>query len=147
MTGKERFMSEIVLNASKQSLNNEPYVSFPSKKEMKEWLLQFEDGHELSVHLYDKRNLNMNNLLHMWIGYISSETGMNFDEAKYWSVIINFGYIEVVEDDGSKTKAPISTSKLGKKKFAEGLTKMEIWCKEFFNITLPYTETLQKYLK
>lgn len=128
-------MEDLVIKGSKQTTNNQPYLSFP-KKEYWKWLEQFEDGKELVITISDKRSLGKNAALHGWIKTLADETGETFDTMKYWVVITNFGYT-IKEIDGQEYKVPVSTSKLNNKEFGQGLTKTYLWALETFNVSLP----------
>lgn len=133
-------MDDLIIKASKQTKDGQPYLSFP-KVEYIKWLKEFEDGHELLILLQDKRSLSMNKCLHGWIKILAESIGNDFDTMKYWVVIKNFGYtIQLIDDE--EFKVPVSTSKLKKEDFSIGLIKTHAWALEKFNIDLPSNKYL-----
>lgn len=138
-------MEDLVIKATKQKkIGGEVYISF-SKDEYWKWLDQFEDGHELLITISSKRSLGQNALLHKCIAIIADYMGEDFDIVKHYLVCRFFGYKET-EMEGVVYKVPVSTSRLSKKDFASGLTKLYIFAQEE-NIKLPETDIISQVFK
>ncbi|NDB85277.1 MAG: hypothetical protein EB127_21630 [Alphaproteobacteria bacterium] len=125
---------EIILKASKQTRNNKAYVNLPSSQ-LQEFLKDIPDGKELVVEISLKRTLSQNRLLHKIINIVADYMGESFEATKAYIVCKFFGCTETTIDDRVYT-VPVSTSKLNKKEFAQGLTNLYIWAEEN-NIKLP----------
>jgi len=121
-------MQDLIIKGTKQTRDGTPTISF-SKTDYLAWLKEFEDGHEVVITLSDKRSKNQNALFHKWVTILSSEIGYDFDSMKAWLVCKFFGCKEE-EIDGKVYTIPISTSKLNKKQFAEGMTNLYLWASE-----------------
>lgn len=137
-------VEDLVIKGSKQTSNNQSYLSFP-KQEYWKWLEQLPDGYEILITLSDKRNLGQNALFHKCIAIIADYMGEEFDTIKYYLVCKFFGYKEE-EIEGTTCKIPVSTSRLSKKEFAKGLNKLYIFADEI-NVKLPETDIINKTLK
>lgn len=135
-------MSEITLKAIKT--NNT--VSFKNLNEYREFLKEIPDGTEILIRISDKRSLDQNSIYHAWITLIASEIGESFDTTKIYLTCRFFGCTEK-EVDGLVLTVPVSTSRLDKKTFAEGLTNLYLWALEDLNMTLPNKDTITKHLK
>ena len=127
-------MNELNLKAIKLSKNNKPYLKF-SYQEYETFLLDLKDGEELLFTISKKRTLNQNRLFHQIIRIVAEYIGESFDTTKIFLVCKFFG-CEEVEINGNIYTVPVSTSKLDKKSFSEGLTNLYIWANEE-NIKLP----------
>lgn len=128
---------ELILKGSKQTKDNKPYAKLPSK-ELQEFLKDLVDGEELVIEISIKRSLGQNRLFHKIVSIIADYIGESFEATKAYLVCKFFGCTEVVIENNSYT-VPISTSKLNKKEFAQGLTNLYIWAEEH-NIKLPKQE-------
>lgn len=135
-------MSEITLKAIK----TKDTVSFRNLNEYREFLKEIPDGTEILIRISDKRSLDQNSIYHAWITLIASEIGESFDTTKIYLTCRFFGCTEK-EVDGLVLTVPVSTSRLDKKTFAEGLTNLYLWALEDLNMTLPNKDTITKHLK
>lgn len=125
---------EIILKASKQTKNNKAYVNL-SSAQLQEFLKDIADGEELVVEISLKRTLSQNRLLHKIINIVADYMGESFENAKAYLVCKFFGCTEALIEGVTYT-VPVSTSKMNKKDFAQGLTNLYIWAEEN-NIVLP----------
>lgn len=121
-------------------------VSFRNLNEYREFLKEIPDGTEILIRISDKRSLDQNSIYHAWITLIASEIGESFDITKIYLTCRFFGCTEK-EVDGLVLTVPVSTSRLDKKTFAEGLTNLYLWALEDLNMTLPNKDTITKHLK
>lgn len=121
-------------------------VSFKNLNEYREFLKEIPDGTEILIRISDKRSLDQNSIYHAWITLIASEIGESFDTTKIYLTCRFFGCTEK-EVDGLVLTVPVSTSRLDKKTFAEGLTNLYLWALEDLNMTLPNKDTITKHLK
>lgn len=121
-------------------------VSFKNLNEYREFLKEIPDGTEILIRISDKRSLDQNSIYHAWITLIASEIGESFDVTKIYLTCRFFGCTEK-EVDGLVLTVPVSTSRLDKKTFAEGLTNLYLWALEDLNMTLPNKDTITKHLK
>lgn len=121
-------------------------VSFRNLNEYREFLKEIPDGTEILIRISDKRSLDQNSIYHAWITLIASEIGESFDTTKIYLTCRFFGCTEK-EVDGLVLTVPVSTSRLDKKTFAEGLTNLYLWALEDLNMTLPNKDTITKHLK
>lgn len=128
---------ELILKGSKQTKDNKPYAKLPSK-ELQEFLKDLVDGEELVIEISIKRSLGQNRLFHKIVNIVADYIGESFEATKAYLVCKFFGCTEVVIENNSYT-VPVSTSKLNKKEFAQGLTNLYIWADEN-NIKLPKQE-------
>lgn len=128
---------ELILKGSKQTKDNKPYAKLPSK-ELQEFLKDLVDGEELVIEISIKRSPGQNRLFHKIVNIVADYIGESFEATKAYLVCKFFGCTEVVIDNNSYT-VPVSTSKLNKKEFAQGLTNLYIWADEN-NIKLPKQE-------
>jgi hypothetical protein len=128
---------EIILKGSKQSKAGKTYVNLPSK-ELQEFLKDIVDGEELVIEISIKRSLGQNRLFHKIVNIVADYMGESFEAAKAYLVCKFFGCSEVLIEGNTYT-VPVSTSKLNKKEFAQGLTNLYIWAEEN-NIVLPKQE-------
>lgn len=133
---------EITLKAILVLNNGVPSVSFRNKKEYLDFLKEIPVGEELVIDIAVKRSLSQNRLFHKIISLIASHIGESFEATKHWIVCKFFGCIET-EIDGQAISTPVSTSKLNKEKFAEGLTNTIIFAEEL-GIKVPQHEILTK---
>lgn len=128
---------ELILKGSKQTKDNKPYAKLPSK-ELQDFLKDLADGEELVIEISIKRSLGQNRLFHKIVSIVADYIGESFEATKAYLVCKFFGCTEVVIENNSYT-VPVSTSKLNKKEFAQGLTNLYIWAEEQ-NIKLPKQE-------
>jgi hypothetical protein len=128
---------EILLKGSKQTKNGKSYVNLPSR-ELQDFLKEITDGEELVIEISIKRSPGQNRLFHKIINIVADYMGESFDATKAYVVCKFFGCSEVVIE-GNMYTVPVSTSKLNKKDFAQGLTNLYIWADEN-NIRLPKQE-------
>lgn len=128
---------ELILKGSKQTKDNKPYAKLPSK-ELQDFLKDLVDGEELVIEISIKRSLGQNRLFHKIVNIVADYIGESFEATKAYLVCKFFGCTEVVIENNSYT-VPVSTSKLNKKEFAQGLTNLYIWADEN-NIKLPKQE-------
>ena len=135
-------MSEITLKAIKVK----DTVSFRDRKEYLDFLKEIPEGTEILIKISDKRSLNQNSIYHAWITLIASEIGESFDTTKIYLTCRFFGCTEK-EVDGIVLTIPVSTSRLDKKTFAEGLQSLYLWALEDLNMALPNKDTITKHLK
>lgn len=130
-------MNEVVLKATKQ---NGPTISFSNRKEYLDFLKEIEDGAELVITISRKRSTNQNALFHKWIGIIADHIGESPEATKMWLVCKFFGCNEE-EIEGKTYTIPISTSKLNKKEFANGMNLIDLWASQELGILLPSLNT------
>lgn len=128
---------ELILKGSKQTKDNKPYAKLPSK-ELQDFLKDLADGEELVIEISIKRSLGQNRLFHKIVSIVADYIGESFEATKAYLVCKFFGCTEVVIENNSYT-VPVSTSKLNKKEFAQGLTNLYIWAEEH-DIKLPKQE-------
>lgn len=83
-----------------------------------------------------KRSLNANALYWKWLSIISAEIGDNVDSLHYAFKSKFLGW-EIVETKFSKSKRPKSSSKLSISEFYQFMLQVELFTKEFLNISLP----------
>lgn len=134
-------MSEIILKAVKRTVSDQPTVVFTNRSEYLDYLKEIPDNQEVLVTIAHKRSLDQNKLFWSWIKIIADYIGESQETTKVWLTCKFFG-CEEKEIDGQIYTIPVSTSKLNKKDFANGLTQMNIFAFEKLNIILPYKDTL-----
>lgn len=122
-------MNEITLKAVRITKNNQPSIRFNDKSEYLDFIRDIKDGEEIVITIAKKRSLNQNALFHKWVSILSNDIGYDFDTMKVWLVCKFFGCKEE-EIDGTIFTVPISTSKLNKKQFADGMTSLYAWATE-----------------
>ncbi len=122
-------MNEISLKAIRTIRENKPFIKFVNKDEYLNFIKELSEGEELVITIAKKRSLNQNALFHKWVSILASEIGYDFDTMKVWLVCKFFGCKEE-EIDGKIYSIPVSTSKLNKKEFADGMTNMYLWASE-----------------
>lgn len=130
-------MSEISLKAKKIGST----ISFYNKSEYTSFLSEIVEGTELIITISRKRSLNQNALFHKWISIIADYMGESPEAVKVWLVCKFFGCNDT-EIDGKTYTIPVSTSKLNKKEFANGMNLIELWALQELSIKLPSLETL-----
>lgn len=133
-------MEDLHLNATKQTSNDIPYISFP-KTEYWRWLEQFPDGESLVITISNKRSVGQNSLYHKWISIIANEIGEDTATTKAYLSYRFLGFTEK-EIDGIIVKTPYSTSKLGKKDFNNLMEQVNAWALQELNVILPSNEYL-----
>ena len=98
-----------------------------------------------------KRSLNQNSLLHLWIGIMAEEIGVEADEMKYLlkekflkMPLLDKHGNEVADEEGELQFKVIDTSKLSKMEMSEFMDKIHVWSLSFLNCALPLPEEQQE---
>jgi len=92
----------------------------------------------------DKRSLEANSLLHVWIGLIAKEVGHDTDTCKEWlkgkflraTVEDINGNPLIDRETGEVVTKVLKTSELDTKEFDTFMEKIRIWALEFLNLDL-----------
>lgn len=121
-------------------------ISFRDAKELREFSDPIEIGTELVITISSKRSLDQNRLFHKLVTMVASEVGESFEATKVWLVCRFFGCNET-EIEGNVYTVPVSTSKLNKREFAEGLTNLIIFAEQELGIVVPDSNSIINKLK
>lgn len=115
----------------------------------------FKDGTKVYVIIekyHAQRSLSQNSLLHVWLGIIAEEMGVDdIEEPKYYLKekflkvpLTDKNGNEIADENGEVIRVVKDTSSLNKLEFGEFMDKVSRWALEFLNCTLPQPEQQQE---
>jgi hypothetical protein len=120
-------------------IKGKPYIL---KSKISSTLDILDKSTEYCVHIYEKRNINMNNTFYGWCRILADKLGFTFEDFKSYFLIQNGHYTMVdynLDGNEEKTKIPTSSSDISKKEFSMILNHMMVFASER-GIILPVTE-------
>lgn len=109
---------------------------------------EFKDGTKVYVIIekyHAQRSLSQNSLLHVWLGIIAEEMGVDdIEEPKYYLKekflkvpLTDKNGNEIADENGEVMMVVKDTSALNKLEFGEFMDKVNRWSLEFLNCSLP----------
>lgn len=117
-------------------------------KAFKDDIKDFKDGTKVYVIIekyHAQRSLSQNSLLHVWLGIIAEEMGVDdIEEPKYYLKekflkvpLTDKNGNEIADENGEVMMVVKDTSALNKLEFGEFMDKVNRWSLEFLNCSLP----------
>lgn len=130
---------------------DKPTIKFNSKSSFLSDLKDFKDGQKVWVIIekyHAQRSLSQNSLLHVWLGIIAEEMGVDdIEEPKYYLKekflkvpLTDKNGNEIADENGEVMMVVKDTSALNKLEFGTFMDKVNRWALEFLNCSLPLPE-------
>lgn len=134
---------------------DKPKIIFNSVKAFNSDLKDFKDGQKIWIIVekyHAQRSLSQNSLLHVWLGIIAEEMGVDdIEEPKYYLKekflkvpLTDKNGNEIADENGEVMMVVKDTSALNKLEFGEFMDKVNRWALEFLNCSLPQPEQQQE---